>query len=193
MTRNIQINEKIFLNIAETFGETMVKVYVDNRPVHICKLSKNETFVGVGYVFNEFYIVIFSRDVSKEKNQFKIEAVYDIVKQNIVQLSEKNEHIFEYMCILKKKTDVAVVLQLLNNSKLQIAEEAEIEEFIKYITAGNENITREQIKEYILSVYPDFIKFMNLTSEISIIEYRKILSELNLEICEFNIMPHLLK
>ena len=64
---------------------------------------------------------------------------------------------------------------------------------IKKVTAENDDITKEEIKEYILKVYPDFASYMNLMSTLSVIEYRKILSELNVEVCEFHIMPHLLK
>lgn len=193
MNRTRMINDRVTLSIDEIYGDTTAKVYMDNKPVHICKVNKTGAQLGVGYKYNDSYLVIFSKDASKEQNQLDIETVYDMINQKGIQLTEENKNIFEYMFLSKKKVAVAVILQYLNDVNLNVTEDGEVEEFFKYVTAANDSIAKEEVKEYILKVYPDLVKYTNLTSEVSVIEYRKILSELNIETCEFHIMPHLLK
>ena len=116
-----------------------------------------------------------------------------MVNNQVVPVTKENSEIFKYMCMCKKEIDVAVILQFLNEEELIFAEEQEVSEFIKYITLADGSITRKEVEEYILKQYPGFTKYTNLTSDISIIEYRRILSDFNAGTCEFHIMPRILK
>ena len=89
----------------------------------MCKVNKTGAQLGVGYKYNDSYLVIFSKDASKEQNQLDIETVYDMINQKGIQLTEENKNIFEYMFLSKKKVAVAVVLQYLNDINLNITED----------------------------------------------------------------------
>jgi len=121
-----------------------------------------------------------------------VEAVYDMTNKKVILVTKKNKAIFEYMCVVKKGIYTSVILEFLNDDKLEIAEEEEVEDFVRYITAGNEKITKDEIKSYILKEYPYLEEYMNFENPLSVKQYRKIMDELD-EILRFHIMPNHLK
>lgn len=186
------IKEGIKLVIIKKLGSTSVMLYVDNNPIRLCKVEKTDECFWVGYEFNEHYLVIYSRGCMANQIPLTVEAVYDMTNKKVIPVTKKNKVIFEYLCIAKKGIYTSVLLEFLNDSKLEIAEEEEVEDFVRYITAGNEKITKDEIKAYILKEYPYLEEYMNFENPLSVKQYRKIMDELD-DVLRFHIMPNPLK
>lgn len=187
------IKEGIKLVIIKKRGNTTAMIYVDDNPIRLCKVEKTDEFFWVGYDFNENYLVIYSRGCMANQIPLIIEAVYDMTNKKVIPVTKKNKVIFEYMCVVKKGIYTSVLLEFLNDSKLEIAEEEEVEDFIRYITAGNERITKDEIKSYILKEYPYLEEYMNFENPLSVKAYRKLMDEIESDILRFHIMPKPLK
>jgi len=188
-----QIKEGIKLVIVKKTSSTSVMLYVDESPIRLCKVEKTDNFFWVDYACNENYLVIYSRGCMANQIPLTIEAVYDMTSKKVIPVTKKNKVIFEYMCIAKKGIYTPIVLEFLNENHLGAAEEWEVEDFIRYITAGNVSITKEEIRDYILTAYPCLKEYLNLENPLSLKAYRKILDELNMDIFRFHIMPNALK
>ena len=188
-----QINEEIELVNIKKFGKTTTMLFIKGNTIFLCEVKKTNDYFWVDYGSNENYIVVYSRGCMVNQIPLKVEAVYDIKNKKRIPVTKKNKAIFEYMCVSKKGIDVGVVLEFLNDNKLGIAEQEEIEDLTRYLTAGNEDITKEDIKAHILNAYPVLEKYINMTSPLSVKEYRKILDETGVEVCRLHIMPNPLK
>ncbi|MBR6640787.1 MAG: hypothetical protein IKL08_01130, partial [Clostridia bacterium] len=118
----------------------------------------------------------------------KVEAAYDIKNEKVVKLARKNQVILEYMLIGKKAFDMGTIIEYINNNLLKIASAEETMDFERYLTAENPNITREQVKEYIISCYPVLAMYADYDYTITVMEYREILDKLGTSYT-FHIMP----
>ena len=188
-TRQIKENLKLVIN--KSIRRTSVMLYVGESPIRLCIVEGTSESFWVGYDFNENYLVIYSRGCMANQIPLTVEAVYDMTNKKVVPVTKKNKAIFEYMCIVKKGIYTSVLLEFLNDNKLEIAEEEEVEDFIRYITAGNEDIRKDEIKAYVLAEYPQLEEYMNFETSLSVKQYRKIMDELD-DILRFHIMPNAL-
>lgn len=192
MKKTRYIKEGIELELVKKPRKIIAILYVDDVRIQLCKVNKISEDFWVLYEYNENYLVIYSRGCMANQIPLTVEAVYDMTNKKTVPVLNKNKVIFEHMCISKKYIDTSVILEFLNDRKLEIADDEEVEDFIRYVTAGNETISNEEIKEYILSEYPQMKKFMNFETPLTVKEYRKIVANIEDNI-RLHIMPNLLK
>lgn len=123
-----------------------------------------------------------------------IEAAYDIKEERMLDLSYKKlKVILEYMFISKRGFELTDILTLINKEDLQILDEESKGDLKRILTTGNDNITNEEVINYILSKYPMLKKYRNLSGPLSVIEYKKIEEELGQDIFRFHLMPQNLK
>ena len=186
------IREGIMLEINKKIIKTIVSIIVDGNKVQLCKVDDTDENFWVGYSFNENYLVVYSRGCMANQIPLKVEAVFDITNKRVISVTNKNKVIFEYLCIVKKGICLPVVLEFLNDSKLEVCDEDEVLDFVRYITAGNTDIANDAIKAYILKKHPFLEKFMDIQKPLTVKEYRKLVAD-QPEILKFHIMPHLLK
>jgi hypothetical protein len=121
----------------------------------------------------------------------KVEAAYDIKNEKVVEIKRKNQVILEYMLIGKKAFDMGTIIEYINNNLLKIASAEETMDFERYLTAENPKITREQVKEYIISCYPVLVMYADYDYIMTVMEYREILDKLGTSYT-FHIMPEAL-
>ena len=192
MKKTRYIKDGIELELVKKARKTVVILYVDGTRIQLCKVDVTTENFWVAYEYNENYLVIYSRGCMANQIPLAVEAVYDMTNKKVICVLNKNKVIFEYMCIAKKGIDASVILEFLNDRKLEIADDEEVDDFIRYVTAGNETISKEEIKEYILSEYPQLRKYMNFKIPLTVKEYRKIVANIEDDI-RLHIMPNLLK
>lgn len=185
-----QINEEVELVTIKKRGNTSAMLFINGQTICLCTVKNTNDYFWVAYGKNENYLVVYSRGCMVNQIPLKVEAVYDLKNKKIIPVTMKNKVIFEFMCVSKKGIDISVILEFLNENTLQLSEQEEVEDFIRYITAGHENITTEEIKEYVFSQYPIFKEYTSLNTPLSVKEYRKILDEVALDVLKFHIMPN---
>ena len=186
------INENVELVLFERYFSTSAILYVDNKVLRLCKVDGTNGGFFVSYGYNENYLVVFSRGTIGNSIPLTVEAVYDLVNNRVVKVTEKNSKIFEYMCVCKKSIEPDVILEFLNDNKLELVEPCEVEDFIRYVTAENSDISKEEIKAYVLKEYPYFKDYMNFETTFTVKQYKSVIKNFK-ETIWLHIMPNALK
>lgn len=186
------INKNLFIKSVERAKRTKIFVNHDGKEILLADVEKIAENFWIRTVYDENYIVVYSRGDMSNQIPLYIEAAYNIKNKSIVNLSGKTRILLEYMLICKKRFDLASVLQYINNCPLLLVPEDSEEEFVRYLTCDNMDVPREEIIKYILKNYPELEKYMNYTDILSVIEYKKIVKSFGKNVLSFHIMPQLI-
>lgn len=186
------INKNLFIKSVERAKRTKVFVNHDGKEILLADVKKIAENFWIRTVYDENYIVVYSRGDMSNQIPLFIEAAYNIKNKSIVNLSGKIRVLLEYMLIHKKGIDIAAILEYINDCPLGIAEEDEKEDLVRYLTSGNTEISREEIIKYILNNYPELHEHMNYTNKLSVIEYRNILDEFDDDYLRFHVIPQII-
>lgn len=193
MKTNVKINENLNVEVNKKINRTIIALNKNGEKIVLSDLKTDECFFS-NVKFDENYVVVYSRGCMANQIPLKVEAAYNI-KTNCI-LDVKNDiklaKELEYMLISKWGFDITTIISVINQSDLKIAEEDEIEHITRYLTNGNKEITKEEIAKYILSIYPELAKYQNLNPSISVLEYKRILKEIDNNILFFHKMPQII-
>jgi len=181
------LNKGISIEQIKKRNRTIISVIDRNDKILLSDIKTNDYFWNK-FVFNDTYVVAYSRGCMVNQIPLNIEAVYNIKKKRLIDLDKKTKVLLEYMLICKKGFDLANVLQEINEQDLGILDDIEKEDLRTYLTIGNKDIPQEQVIDYILSTYPQLKDYTNLDGPLSVIEYRNILDKLENLTFYFHIM-----
>ena len=184
----IEEYENVFL---ETKKTAIYLEYRGNKHL-LSEMTTTDTF-GLHYTYDTNYVVVYSRDCMYNQIPLTIEAVYDLVNDKLLKLSKNNRQLFEFAYVTKAIFSESVILQYINEVDLQITTPEEIEEFKKYITGGNSDISKKDVIAFILKEYPIFEKYIDIGAPLTLIQYRKITEAFKDESISFHIMTQALK
>ena len=168
------INEHTFL---------IEKESKDGKEIEYSILSKHQIkpFVTlennqVKYKANDYYLIIYSCDFLGISSLPIIEAAYDLQKDEVLDIvnNYKLQYALEDMFLYSQIFNKDIYLQAINDEFLGIVSEESINDFYNYLKGGNDNITNEEVKNYILSNNPNLIKYTNLSPSMPLIEFSKI-------------------
>lgn len=185
-----RINSRVQVERNVRMKTTAISVIVDGVKTVLADMKTSDYF-WLKYEHNDRYIVVYSRGCMVNQIPLKVEAAYDIKNEKVVEIKRKNQVILEYMLIGKEHFEIGTILEFINDCVLNIASEEETEDFKRYLTAENPNITREQVKEYVISCYPVLAAYCDYDCIITVMEYRELLDKLGNNLC-FHIMPEAL-
>ena len=134
---------------------------------------------NVKYKANNYYLIIFSCDFSGFNSLPVIEAAYDLQKDEVLDIADnyKLQYALEDMFLYAQIYNKCVYLQAINDNHLGLTSDEEMADFYDYIKCGNDNITNEMVKKYILANNPCLIKYSNLPSSMNMVEFNKIYRE----------------
>ena len=119
-----------------------------------------------------------------------IEAAYSIKNKKLLNMTNKKiKVLLEYMLIAKKGFDLANVLSEVNSNDLGLLSEDEKDDLRRYLTLGNDAISHEDVINYILQLYPQLKKYVDLKDKLFISEYRAIEEELGESTFWFHSIP----
>jgi len=146
------------------------------------------------FAYDENYLVVLFKFYDT-KNFAHTVAAYNIKEKRLLDL-ENNENLsdeLDYMYAQKESFPLTFVLELINDEELGLKTKEELEDsIIYYLTNGNENITLEEIKQYIFNCYPKLKKYTNLSIPFAVSDYQCILEEFNKYELEFHKMPQII-
>ncbi len=133
----------------------------------------------VKYKANNYYLIIFSCDFLGYNSLPIIEAAYDLQKDEQLDITNNYKLLYalEDMFLYAQIYNKCVYLQAINNNYLGLTSNEDMEDFYNYIKCGNDNITNEMVKKYILNNNPCLIKYSNLPSSMNMVEFNKIYRE----------------
>lgn len=187
MKTNIEINKELTIEQINKRNRTIISVIDGNDKILLLDIKTNDYFWSK-FVFNDTYVVAYSRGCMVNQIPLNIEAAYNIKEKRLIDLDKKTKVLLEYMLICKRGFDLANVLQEINEQDLDILESIEKEDLRTYLTIGNKDIPQEQVINHILSTYPQLRDYTNLKGPLSVVEYRNILDNLENTTFYFHIM-----
>lgn len=188
-----KLNDAISVEKKKQFKRTIITLNNNSQKLVLSDLKTDDYFWS-DVVFDENYVVVYSRGCMVNQIPLNIEAAYDIKEKRMLDLSYKKiKVILEYMFISKRGFELTDILTFINKEDLQILDEESKGDLKRILTTGNENITDEEVINYILSKYPIFSKYRNLRGPLSVIEYKNIEEEIGQDIFRFHVMPQSLK
>ena len=184
----IHINDELKVKVDTQRNRTRICLY-ENGVEKI--LSDIRTWDGFWSKteHNEYYIVAYSRGCMANQIPLNIDAAYSIQEKRLLTLSPKLEELLENMLVAKKGFGFAQVLQAINETDLQIIGKRESNKLVNYLTAGNPNISKQEVIEYILKCYPEFKKYTNFKGIISVLKFEKLKAEFGDNTYFFHIIP----
>lgn len=187
------INKSLFIESAGSLNKRKAFVNHDGKKILLADVEKIAENFWIRTVYDENYIVVYSRGDMSNQIPLYIEAAYNIKNKSIVNLSDnKTRELLEYMLICKKGFNLATVLQYINNYPLLLVSEDSEEELVRYLTCDNMEIPRGEIIKYILKNYPELEKYMNYTDILSVMEYKKIVKSFGNNVLSFHRMPQII-
>ena len=187
MKHYIKLNEDLTIEQIKKRNRTIISVIDGKDKIPLSDLETNEYFWNK-FVFNDTYVVAYSRGCMINQIPLNIEAAYNRKEKRLIELNPKMKILLEYMLICKKDFELANVLQEINEQDLAILEEIEKEDLRTYLTSGNKDIPQEEVINYILSTYPQLQEYTNLKRPLSVVDYRNILDNLDNATFKFHIM-----
>lgn len=189
----------MYKSLMRVNDELEVKLHTQRNRTRICLyengvekvLSDVRTWDGFWskVEYNEYYIIAYSHGCMANQIPLSIDAAYSIQEKRLLTLSPKLEELLENMLVSKKGFGFAQVLQAINEVDLQIIRKRKSNELVNYLTAGNPNISKQQVVEYILGCYPEFKKYTNFKGTLSVLKFEKLKLELGANTYFFHIIP----
>lgn len=193
MKRNIKISEDLIVQEAKRKSRVVTSVIRGDKKTILTNIKVNDYFWSK-FIFDENYIVVYSRGCIANNIPLNIEAAYDIKENRMLDLSDKKlKVILEYMFISRRGFYLTDVLTFINKDDLKILDEESKGNLKRVLTSGNSKISDEEVIKYILREYPVLKKYRNLKGPLNVIEYKKIEDAIGQTIFKFHLMPQSLK
>lgn len=193
MKENIFINNNLCIEKNKKRKRTIITLIKDDEKIVLSDL-KTDDFFWSDVVYDENYVIVYSRGCMVNQIPLVVECAYNIKTDTIID-TKKDRKLgleLEYMYIGKYSFEVGTVLSVINENKLNIAYSDEIDHIKLYLTNGNTDISDEEIKNYILSCYPELEKYTNLSDDITVLQYRDIVEELGRKYISLHKMPQII-
>ena len=177
-----KINENLSIKKVTTHITTTISIIEDEIETVLKRMGTNYAF-SCNYIYNNDYIVVYSRGSMANQIPLEIETVYDIKNKECIEpLTPEIKNAIEYMLVCRKTLDMNAVLLVLNKTDLGNLNQENTEKvnkLINYLTSGNEDISIEQIKEYILKEKPELKEYTNLEGHMNIEKFIELLNKVN--------------
>lgn len=193
MKNIININDLITIEINKKFGRTIITLNKNGNKEVLSSLKTNDYFWS-DIKFDENYIIVYSSGCMVNQIPLKIESAYNIKTDTILDL-EKDKKLateLEYMFISKQGFDIRTTLSVINSSNLEVSDNEDVKNMIKYLTNENNNITKEEVINYIIKTYPLLSRFSQIETPITVMDYKMILKEFNSSYLYFHKIPQII-
>ena len=193
MKREIKVNDNLSIEENKKRKRTITSIIEDGERKILTDIETDDYFWSK-VVFDENYIVVYSRGCMVNQIPLNIEAAYDIKEKRMLDLSNKKlKVLLEYMFISTRGFELTDILTFINDEDLKILDEESKDDLKRILTSGNNKITDEEVIKYILSKYPILANYRNLKGPLTVIDYKNIEEEIGQEIFRFHLMPQRLK
>ncbi len=186
-TTTIKINDEISVKRVHKAKKAKTSVFENGKEIVLATIETGPYFWS-RMLFDENYIVVYSRGCMINQIPLTVEAVYSIKEKRVLTLNQKLRTILDYMLICRRGVDLTDVLTTINNEELGLVDSESKGDLTRYLTAENDAISREEVVEYVLKAYPILKAYTNLKGPISVIQYKKIKEEIGTETFWFHIM-----
>lgn len=193
MKREIKVNNNLSIEENKKRKRTITSIIEDGQRKILADIETDDYFWSK-VIFDENYIVVYSRGCMVNQIPLNVEAAYDIKEKRMLDLSNKKlKVLLEYMFISTRGFELTDILTFINDEDLKILDEESKGDLKRILTSGNNKITDDEVIEYIISKYPILANYRNLKGPLTVIDYKNIEEEIGQEIFNFHLMPQSLK
>lgn len=193
MKREIKINDNLSVEENKKRKRTITSIIEDGERKILTDIETDDYFWSK-VIYDENYVVVYSRGCMVNQIPLNVEAAYDIKEKRMLDLSNKKlKVLLEYMYISTRGFELTDILTFINDEDLKILDEESKDDLKRILTCGNSKITDEEVIKYILSKYPILANYRNLKGPLTVIDYKNIEEEIGQEIFRFHLMPQSLK
>lgn len=193
MKEIINVNDSLSIEKNKTKNRTILTLRRSDKDIVLSNLKIDEFFWS-GFLYDENYIIVFSRGCMVNQIPLTIECAYNIKTNTLIDVKNNRQLCsdLEQMYIDKTSFELYMILPLINKNNLNIAYQEEIDKVKNYLTNGNIDISDEEIKEYILRCYPSLSNYTNLDANLNLIQYRNIVEELGRRYISLHKIPQII-
>ena len=193
MKREIKVNNNLSIEENKKRKRTITSIIEDGQRKILADIETDDYFWSK-VIFDENYIVVYSRGCMVNQIPLNVEAAYDIKEKRMLDLSNKKlKVLLEYMFISTRGFELTDILTFINDEDLKILDEESKGDLKRILTSGSNKITDDEVIEYIISKYPILANYRNLKGPLTVIDYKNIEEEIGQEIFNFHLMPQSLK
>lgn len=188
--RTIKINEELQIEVSKTDTETEIYL-IENNEKRILSFLETDKDFWSDVLYDENYIIVYSRGTMFNQIPLSIEVAYNIKTRKMVDLTNiELRKLLEYRFLFKKYFDLRDVLTFINDVDLKLISSKDgLVRLKEYLTSGNEQISRHDIIDYILTEYPILRKYNNIKNPIYVKDYLEMIEEIGLSDLYFHTMP----
>ena len=140
---------------------------------------------------NDNYIVTYSGNASNGM-PLQVHCAYNIKYRRFVHMDRAMKNKIQNMLITQKGINLKTLLAIINGYPVPESVQANVDEQINYLTAGNPEFTKEQVVEYILTTYPELREYSHYQLPVSVYEYDEIEAALGTRAFFFHVMPQVI-
>jgi len=157
------------IEIVENNGKQEIVLTIDGISKTIYELDSYSDEHYCNFIEDGKYIIVFeTRVVDSDDPYYKTsfrhaKAVYDLENNELLDLNEETKNRLYGMYLAKRCYSLKVVLTLLTGNNLTIDKDA-VNEFYQYLTGNNDDITIDEVRNYILTCYPLLASFKDIKS-----------------------------
>ena len=185
----IKINDSITIEIKKSDERTIITLNRNGKNIILSDLYTDSTFTS-NVVYDNNYIVVYSKGDERNQIPIEIECAYNI-KNGIILDTKNNSKLSDdlYMMLIDKKMfSAGSIVIWLNQKDLELGYEDETARIIEYLTNVNNNISREEIVDYVLKEYPILSNYLDLNLDAC----KKVISDVSGECLFFHKMSQII-
>ena len=162
-----EINKRI--KIKNVNNRQEVSINIDGVDYLIFSLDDPSMDNYCGYIYDENYLLICQArivdpdDLYNRHKLISVREVFDIKSNQLLDLDQETKYRLYDMYVSQKYFTIDVVISLLTNHNF-CHDEAKIQYLYNFLSSFNENITYEDIQNYIMNCYPELASFKNIKS-----------------------------
>ena len=136
----------------------------DNKKIPLISLDDFNHQLIVDYKINDYYLIIYSCGYTTYNSIPTITYAYDLKNNCVLDLTnnEKLRYALEDTLLFATDFSKKVILQSVVNYPLNIVSKEAINEFFHFMKCGNENITDNEVINYLLYQMPILAKYRNI-------------------------------
>lgn len=189
-----RINEDLVLEQEELYSEkdmstrTIITLVVNGERYVLINVKTSDG-LSADVIYDENYVVAYTRGSMAMPMPEKIECAYDIKNKGFVYLNKNAREKLEAMYISAKSISLKTMLAIINGYAVPEKKKGEIREAIDYLKGGNENISDEEVIEYIFKKHPELREFSHYKNPLTIYEYEDIVERIGETVYFLHIMP----
>lgn len=179
MEKLTKVNDNLCIEELNDGNKTITSIIVNGKKKELTNIKPSNYFFS-NVIYDENYIVVYSRGCMMNQIPLDIEAAYDIKNNKMLDITDEEiVRKLKYIYICKQNIHITNILTFINKEELSILEVSKRGYLKHYLTGGNNNISDEEVIDYIIKQYPIFSNYRNIKGPLTFLGYKELCDEID--------------